>query len=92
MKSVFESIRRSIPLIFFLGMFQIAGAHPGAPGHYHPDEVDEFDQVSHAAGTVESERDFDLGGALVLIGVVGCLGFAFTQKQGGIWSDVTSNH
>lgn len=77
-------------LAIFLGVGAFAQAHPGPPGHYHPDEVDEFDQVSIVEPV--ASRDFDLGGILVLTGIAACLGFALFQKQGGIWADATRKH
>lgn len=81
---------RTAALAIFLGSGALAQAHPGPPGHYHPDEVDEFDQLSivePAAG-----RNFDVGGVMALTGIAACLGFAFFRKQGGIWADATSSH
>ncbi len=69
-----------------------ANAHPGPPGHYHPDEVDEFDQVAVTTPVIDNAHESNLGGILVLTGIGACLGFAFFQKQGGIWKDVTVNH
>lgn len=71
----------------------ISQAHPGQPGHTHfPDEVDEFDQRVAATSASAENHGLDLGGILVLTAFAGCLGFAFFQKEGGIWSDVTSDH
>ena len=69
-----------------------AYAHPGPPGHYHPDEVDEFDQVAVTIPAADNAKDFNLGGILILTGIGACLGFALFQKQGGIWKDVTAHH
>ncbi|MEP2775559.1 MAG: hypothetical protein ABJQ29_03690 [Luteolibacter sp.] len=81
---------RTAALAIFLGSGVLAQAHPGPPGHFHPDEVDEFDQVSMVDPA--SSRNFDLGGILVLTGIAACLGFAFFQKEGGIWADANSKH
>lgn len=70
----------------------LAHAHPGPPGHYHPDEVDEFDQTSVTAPAADKGSNLNLGGILVLLGLGGCVGFALFQKQGGIWKDVTVDH
>ncbi len=78
-----------------LALYLITGAsaHPGAPGHTHfPDEVDEFDQVAVTTPAADHANESNLGGILVLSGIAVCLGFAFFQKQGGIWKDVTMNH
>lgn len=75
----------------FLGTAMFAGAHPGPPGHYHPDEVDEFDQVAHSVVT-KPKSSFDFGGVLVILGISSCLAYAFFQKDSGLWSDVTVNH
>ncbi|MDP4623655.1 MAG: hypothetical protein NWT08_00815 [Akkermansiaceae bacterium] len=77
-------------LAIFLGSGALAQAHPGAPGHYHPDEVDEFDQVSLTEPA--SSRNFDIGGILVLTVIAASIGYAFFQKEGGIWVDVTQKH
>ena len=69
-----------------------AHAHPGPPGHYHPDEVDEFDQIAVTTPVIDNTHESNLGGILVLAGIAACLGYAFSQKQGGIWKDVTANH
>jgi len=77
-----------------LGLFLTisAHAHPGPAGHYHPDEVDEFDQLVVASPAVNNEHEYNLGGILVLLGIGACLSFAFFQKEGGIWKDVTAHH
>lgn len=62
-------------------------AHPGPPGHYHPDEVDEFDQIE----VVEESRDFNIGGILILASIAVCIGFAFFQKKGGICKNIASH-
>ncbi len=85
-----HGIFRAVLLGLFLAAH--ASAHPGPPGHYHPDEVDEFDQVAVATPAAENTNDFNLGGILVLAGIGACLGFAFFQKEGGIWKDVTAHH
>ena len=81
---------RAATIAVFLGTGAMAQAHPGPPGHYHPDEVDEFDQVSIVEPS--AARHFDVGGILALTGIAACLGFAFFQKQGGIWVDATRKH
>ncbi|MFD2257805.1 hypothetical protein ACFSSA_14075 [Luteolibacter algae] len=83
---------RAAVLGLFLSSAAIVSAHPGPPGHYHPYEVDEFDEPVTEFSAKPLESDFDLGGLLVLTGVAACLGFAFFQKDGGIWSDATSRH
>ncbi len=76
-----------------LVLITAAHAHPGPPGHKHfPDEVDEFAQVAVPSPAAENANELNLGGILVLAGIAGCLGFAFFQKQGGIWTDTTLNH
>ena len=76
-----------------LGAGSIALAHPGPPGHYHPDEVDEFDQVAMVASeSADSRRGYDIGGIIALSIIGGCLGFALFQRDGGIWRDVTIHH
>ena len=84
-------LMKALTLSMFLGSAMFAAAHPGPPGHYHPDEVDEFDQVAVHVITKEKSH-FDVGGLLVLLGIAGCLGYAFSQKDGGIWSDKTVHH
>lgn len=81
---------RTAALAIFLGAGALAQAHPGPPGHYHPDEVDEFDQLSMVEPAVR--KNFDLGGIIVLTGIAACLGYAFFQKEGGIWADATRKH
>jgi hypothetical protein len=81
---------RAAALAIFLGAGVIAQAHPGPPGHYHPDEVDEFDQVSIVDSA--ASRNFDIGGILVLTGIAACLGFAFFQRESGIWVDANRKH
>lgn len=90
MKSHRTKSLRVAALAILLGAGSFATAHPGPPGHYHPDEVDEFDQVSIVEPAVS--RTFDLGGVLVLAGIAACLGYAFFQKEGGIWMDATRKH
>ena len=85
-------ICRILAVVLFLGSGAVANAHPGPPGHYHPDEVDEFDQVAMVSTTAEERHDINLGGILVLIALGACLGFAFLQKDGGIWKDVSVDH
>ena len=90
MKSILCHSSRAVLLGLFLTVG--ANAHPGSPGHYHPDEVDEFEQVAHTAPAVENARELNIGAIVVLAGIVASLGFALFQKQGGIWKDVTVNH
>lgn len=74
-----------------IGLASLATGHPGPPGHYHPDEIDEFDQVAMVSPAA-SQGHFDLGGTLVLAGIGACLAFAFFQKDSGIWKDATAKH
>lgn len=83
---------RTLVATLFLGVGAIVNAHPGPPGHYHPDEVDEFDQVAVSSPVPANTNDFNLASIIVLTGVGACLGFAFFQKKGGIWKDVTAHH
>ncbi len=77
----------------FLGAGSVALAHPGPPGHYHPDEVDEFDQVvTVAPESADNRRGYDIGGIVALCIIGGCLGYALLQRDGGIWRDVTIHH
>ena len=78
--------------LFGLFLTISANGHPGPAGHYHPDEVDEFDQVRVTTPVIEAGGEHNLGGILVLIGIGACLSFALFQKEGGIWKDVTANH
>lgn len=92
MKAKNGTRRFAVILVSFIGMGAMAQAHPGTPGHYHPGEVDEFDEISLVSESSLAKKDFDLGGFLVFMGVSSCLAFALCQKQGGIWSDVVSKH
>ena len=91
MKKSLKSYLIATVTILFLAAGSLASAHPGPPGHHHhPDEVDEFDESSM---TVPAEqRSFDAGGIVIIAIVSGCLIFAFFQKEGGIWRDVTLHH
>lgn len=90
MKNIISYYTRAAVLGFFLTI--CANAHPGPAGHYHPDEIDEFDQIQFAAPAVDTGQRYNLGGIVVLLGIGACLSFAFFQKQGGIWKDVTAHH
>jgi hypothetical protein len=92
MKASTTRLCRTLAVAIFLGSGVVSNAHPGAPGHYHPDEVDEFDQVAMVSAAADEQRDFNLGGILVLTVLGACLGFALFQKDGGIWKDVTADH
>lgn len=81
---------RAVGLAIFLGAGGMAQAHPGPPGHYHPDEVDEFDEVSLMEPA--ASKSFDVGGLLVLAVITASIAFAFFQKEGGIWTDPTRKH
>lgn len=88
-----SDVLRPIPLLatFFCSL-AMAAAHPGPPGHHHPDGIDEFDESAAMPETGRAPSPTDLGGILVLGGVAACLGYALFQKDGGIWTDVTSRH
>ncbi|WP_411827728.1 hypothetical protein [Luteolibacter sp. AS25] len=93
MKSILRNRSCAAVLGLFLALGATSGAHPGPPGHAHfPDEVDEFDQVTITSPAKSDVGQFDLGGLMVLMLVGGCLIYAFSQKQGGIWRDSTSEH
>jgi hypothetical protein len=92
MKASMTRSCRTLAAVLFLGSGAVSNAHPGPPGHYHPDEVDEFDQVTMVSTTAQQRRDINLGGILVLTAMGACLGFALLQKDGGIWKDVSADH
>ncbi len=93
MKAFIKNHSRKAVVCLFLSLGSIAHGHPGPPGHYHPDEVDEFDQVAMvAAETLENKRGYDYGGTIALTIIGGCLAFALCQKNGGIWRDTTLHH
>jgi hypothetical protein len=59
-----------------------AQAHPGEPGHTHfPNEVDEFDQKVAVSPAAVENRNFNLGGILVLTSIAGCIGLAIFKKR-----------
>lgn len=77
-------------LAIFLGAGALTHAHPGPPGHYHPDEVDEFDEVTLFEAA--PAKNYDIGGMLVVTFIAASIGFAFFQREGGIWADATQKH
>jgi hypothetical protein len=83
---------RIVAAVLFFGSVAVSSAHPGPPGHYHPDEVDEFDQVAMVTTTAKERHDTNLGGILVLTALGACLGFALIQKDGEIWKGVSADH
>lgn len=82
---------RTLAVVLFLGSGAVSSAHPGAPGHYHPDEVDEFDQVAMVSATADEHRDLHLGGLLFLTALGVCIGCAFFKKDGGNWKPVKAD-
>jgi hypothetical protein len=92
MKPSMTHFCRTLAAVLFLGSGAVSHAHPGAPGHYHPDEVDEFDQVAVVSNVADEHRDLNLGGILFLSALGVCIGYAFWKKEGGNWKSVTPGH
>lgn len=83
---------RTLAAVFLLGFSAVSHAHPGAPGHYHPDEVDEFDQVAMESSVTDEHRGLNPGGVLFLAALGVCIGYAFWKKEGGNWKSLTTDH
>ena len=80
----------AVTLAIFVGAGSLAQAYPDTGASHSSDGGDKFNQVAVLEAT--PAHHFDIGGMLVISAVVACLGYAFLQKDGGIWADVTQKH